>query len=157
MLIGYCDSCRYLDLINEKSECNCPRCSRTLRSLGINSAEWNKLPDEEKYDLSKIADRVDKIRKIDEEKKQKAVKAEADVIEKTATSGKAGTTKQTELVMKLMTYGIPQNIQDIIGDKLQEYKGSGKSEEIASSLINIIESPGDTSDSIEKINNLRIE
>ena len=58
MLIGYCDSCRYLDLINEKSECNCPRCSRTLRSLGINSAEWNKLPDEEKYDLSKIADRV---------------------------------------------------------------------------------------------------
>ena len=30
-------------------------------------------------------------------------------------------TKQAELVMKLMTLGIPDNVQDVIGDKLQEY------------------------------------
>ena len=62
--------------------------------------------------------------------------------------------KQVDLVMKLMTYGIPDEIQDIIGDKLQEYKGTDKSEEVAAKIIDIIEEPGDVSDIIEKIKSI---
>lgn len=65
-------------------------------------------------------------------------------------------TKQAELVMKLMTLGIPDNVQDVIGDKLQEYKGTDKSEEVASIVLSIIESPGDVADIIKKIKNVSL-
>lgn len=65
-------------------------------------------------------------------------------------------TKQAELVMKLMTLGIPDDVQDVIGDKLQEYKGTDKSEEVASIILSIIESLGDVADIIKKIKNVSL-
>lgn len=65
-------------------------------------------------------------------------------------------TKQAELVMKLMTLGIPDDVQDVIGDKLQEYKGTDKSEGVASMVLSIIESPGDVADIIKKIKNVSL-
>lgn len=59
--------------------------------------------------------------------------------------------KQADLMMKIMTYGIPEEIQDIIGDKLNEYKLTEKSEEVAAKIIDIIDEPGDVADIIEKI------
>lgn len=62
--------------------------------------------------------------------------------------------KQVDLMMKIMTYGIPDEVQDIIGDKLQEYKGTGKTEEVAGKILDIIEEPGDMSDIVKKIQNI---
>ncbi len=64
--------------------------------------------------------------------------------------------KQADLVMKLMMYGVPEDVQDAIGDKIQEYKGTGKEEELAGKLIELIDKQGDFGDIIGEINNLTV-
>ena len=48
MVIGCCVECKYLDLVEGGADCNCPRWSGRITSLGVTSDEWNKLNDEEK-------------------------------------------------------------------------------------------------------------
>lgn len=47
MLIGCCTNCRYLDLRDNFEGYLCPRCNSRFVSLGITSAQWNKLGEEE--------------------------------------------------------------------------------------------------------------
>ena len=62
--------------------------------------------------------------------------------------------KQAELVVKLMSYGVPEEVQDVIGDQLQKYEDDEKKEEIASKILDIIDGPGDTSDIIDRIKSI---
>ena len=42
MRVGCCENCKYQDLIvDDDTTIRCPRCSGTIHSLGIDSAEWN--------------------------------------------------------------------------------------------------------------------
>ena len=50
MHIGFCENCRYTDLI-ENMESGCPRCGGTLSPMGLTSAEWNAMSDEERDDM----------------------------------------------------------------------------------------------------------
>ena len=65
--------------------------------------------------------------------------------------------KQAELVVKLMTFGVPEDIQDAIGDKIREYDGSGKEEALAEKLIEIIEKPGDLGDILGEIKSITVQ
>ncbi len=47
MVIGCCTNCKYIDLIDDRNENTCLRCSGIMVSLGVNSDEWNKLSNEE--------------------------------------------------------------------------------------------------------------
>ncbi len=47
MHIGCCENCRYLDLF-EVAAGGCPRCGGKMVSLGIESAHWNSMSDEER-------------------------------------------------------------------------------------------------------------
>ncbi|MBO4889370.1 MAG: hypothetical protein J5574_00140 [Lachnospiraceae bacterium] len=49
MHIGFCENCRYTDLI-ENMESGCPRCGGALSPMGLTSAEWNAMSDEERAD-----------------------------------------------------------------------------------------------------------
>lgn len=48
MVIGVCEKCGYQDLIDDSIDCFCLRCSGNMKSLGINSTDWNLLTSEEK-------------------------------------------------------------------------------------------------------------
>ncbi len=48
MFIGCCKNCKYLDLVNENTENECPRCSGIMMSLGVTSEEWNRLNENDK-------------------------------------------------------------------------------------------------------------
>ena len=50
MHVGYCERCRYIDLM-ENVKGICPRCSGNMGPLGIGTAEWNRLGDDEKTAL----------------------------------------------------------------------------------------------------------
>ncbi len=50
MHVGYCERCRYIDLV-ENVKGICPRCSGNMGPLGIGTAEWNRLGDDEKTAL----------------------------------------------------------------------------------------------------------
>ena len=64
-------------------------------------------------------------------------------------------TKQAELVIKIMSSGVPDEVQDVIGDKLEEYKGTGRSEDVAAQIINIIEGPGSMDSIIGAIKSIK--
>nr|MCR5687902.1 hypothetical protein [Lachnospiraceae bacterium] len=48
MFIGRCTNCKFLDLVDGKTESICPRCSGRIVSLGISTDEWNSLSQQEK-------------------------------------------------------------------------------------------------------------
>mgnify|MGYP007070230629 CR=1 FL=1 len=47
MHIGCCENCKYVDLVENVTGV-CPRCGGIIESLGIESASWNRMPDDEK-------------------------------------------------------------------------------------------------------------
>ena len=47
MNIGCCENCRYLDLMDDAQK-KCPRCGASFVSLGIGSAQWNSMSEEER-------------------------------------------------------------------------------------------------------------
>ncbi len=47
MHIGFCENCRYIDLI-ENMAYGCPRCGNSLTPMGISSNEWNEMSEEER-------------------------------------------------------------------------------------------------------------
>ncbi|MBO4904990.1 MAG: hypothetical protein J5367_07175 [Lachnospiraceae bacterium] len=47
MNIGCCENCRYLDLMDDAQK-KCPRCGASFVSLGIGSAQWNRMSEEER-------------------------------------------------------------------------------------------------------------
>lgn len=50
MIVGVCEKCRYVDLI-ENPDAICPRCGANIVSLGVGSAQWNKMNHPEKTAL----------------------------------------------------------------------------------------------------------
>lgn len=47
MHVGCCENCKYLDLMDSVPK-KCPRCGADFVSLGIESAQWNSMSDEER-------------------------------------------------------------------------------------------------------------
>ena len=56
MVIGACENCRYTDLIAGDLD-TCPRCGSVIVSLGVDSAQWNKMsyPDRNELIESKFS------------------------------------------------------------------------------------------------------
>ncbi len=75
MLVGVCEKCRYTDLI-EGTGTICPRCGANIVSLGIGSAEWNRMsyPDRQSLIDSKIDKEAD-----DTEEFEKAIAEVIDI------------------------------------------------------------------------------
>ena len=75
MLVGVCEKCRYTDLI-EGTGTICPRCGADIVSLGIGSAEWNRMsyPDRQSLIDSKFAKEAD-----DTEEFEKAIAEVIDI------------------------------------------------------------------------------
>lgn len=51
MFVFACKKCRYTDLYEEDETAYCPRCGGSMVSLGVSSADWNRLDTEEIYEL----------------------------------------------------------------------------------------------------------
>ena len=64
-------------------------------------------------------------------------------------------TKQAEMAIKIMQYGIPDDVQDVIADVFGKYAKTDRAEEIAGKISNILDEPGDISDIIKKIKKLK--
>ena len=51
MNVYACEKCKYTDLLENDQSSVCPRCGGRMVSLGVNSAEWNRLGIDEIFDL----------------------------------------------------------------------------------------------------------
>ena len=51
MIVFVCEKCKYTDLFEDGRTASCPRCNGNMVSLGITSAQWNRLGAEEIYEL----------------------------------------------------------------------------------------------------------
>ena len=61
MHIGCCENCRYLDLYETVTK-GCPRCGGHMVSLGIGSAHWNSMSEEERAGI--ISEKVPTIEEL---------------------------------------------------------------------------------------------
>ena len=64
-------------------------------------------------------------------------------------------TKQAEMAIKIMQYGIPDEVQDVIADVFGKYAKTDRAEEIAGKISDILDEPGDISDVIKNIKKLK--
>lgn len=64
-------------------------------------------------------------------------------------------TKQAEMAIKIMQYGIPDEVQDVIADVFGKYAKTDRAEEIAGKISDILDEPGDISDIIKNIKKLK--
>ena len=64
-------------------------------------------------------------------------------------------TKQVEMAIKIMQYGIPDEVQDVIADVFGKYAKTDRTEEIAGKISDILDEPGDISDIIKNIKKLK--
>ena len=68
MFVFACKKCRYTDLFEEDEIAYCPRCGGSMISLGVSSADWNRLDTEEIYEL--IYEKVGNGEETPEQKEQ---------------------------------------------------------------------------------------
>ncbi|MCR4865401.1 MAG: hypothetical protein K5921_00585 [Lachnospiraceae bacterium] len=59
MIVFVCEKCKYTDLLEDTREHLCPRCGGTMLSLGMESADWNRLDGTERE--AKISETIPNI------------------------------------------------------------------------------------------------
>ena len=97
MRIGCCENCKYQDLIvDDDTTIRCPRCSGTIYSLGIDSAEWNLMSVYAQRAV--IRKKFPTVEELFREASGDVSEQENETVEETAPRKEAVPSKETEAV-----------------------------------------------------------